>query len=124
LTPDHPNSITEADRAELERAGVLFSDVTQQPELVLAGVASDWPIGRGCYISGDEELVIWVGEEEHLRITCKRTGKSLNKVFEKLHTVLALPNASAAAHRHYTTSSTVRFCISLGLYPAGDQDTD
>ena len=45
---------------------------------------------RGCYISDDEELVIWVGEEEHLRVMSKRTGKSLDKVFSTLQTALGL----------------------------------
>jgi hypothetical protein len=40
--------------------------------------------GRGCYISEDEEFLIWVGEEDHLRIMAMRKGKTLNKVFDRL----------------------------------------
>merc|ERR1712072_883678 len=52
--------------------------------LATAGIASDWPIGRGCYVSGDGGFIIWVGEEDHLRIMCMKKGKLLNEVFDRL----------------------------------------
>lgn len=36
--------------------------------LMSNGVASDWPYGRGIWISEDETKMVWVGEEDHLRI--------------------------------------------------------
>lgn len=52
--------------------------------LVEAGIASDWPHGRGCYVSKDKEFIIWVGEEDHLRIMCMKKGIILNEVFDRL----------------------------------------
>ena len=39
----------------------MFKDMAHDPCLVSAGIAADWPFGRGCYQSADKELIIWVG---------------------------------------------------------------
>jgi len=52
--------------------------------LVTAGIAAHWPYGRGCYVSEDKEFIIWVGEEDHLRIMCMKKGSILNEVFDRL----------------------------------------
>merc|ERR1712072_1339528 len=58
--------------------------------LATAGIASDWPIGRGCYVSGDGGFIIWAGEEDHLRIMCMKKGTVLNEVFDRLKTAVDL----------------------------------
>jgi len=52
--------------------------------LLGAGIAADWPHGRGCYVSEDKGFIIWVGEEDHLRIMCMAKGTILNDVFDRL----------------------------------------
>ena len=52
--------------------------------LASAGIASDWPFGRGCYVSADKGFIVWVGEEDHLRIMCMKKGTFLNDVFDRL----------------------------------------
>ena len=52
--------------------------------LLSAGISRDWPHGRGCYVSEDKEFIIWVGEEDHLRIMCMKKGTLLNEVFDRL----------------------------------------
>ena len=47
-------------------------DMDADPYLKSAGISSDWPIGRGCYVSADKGFIIWVGEEDHLRECCAR----------------------------------------------------
>ena len=44
------------------------------------GLASDWPHGRGIWISKDETKMIWVGEEDQLRIISIVKGNDLGKV--------------------------------------------
>ena len=46
--------------------------------------AIPWPHGRGCYVSADKGFIIWVGEEDHLRIMCMKKGTVLNEVFDRL----------------------------------------
>ena len=48
--------------------------------------------GRGCYVSGDREFIIWVGEEDHLRIMCMKKASVLNNVFDRLKEALDVVN--------------------------------
>jgi len=90
LTPGHPNFITEEQYQVLVKEHIMFKDMSADTYLSTAGIASHWPFGRGCYVSGDKGFVIWVGEEDHLRIMCMRTGSVLNEVFDRLHTALSV----------------------------------
>eukprot|EP00335_Anophryoides_haemophila_P000070 CAMPEP_0204821606 /NCGR_PEP_ID=MMETSP1018-20131115/35240_1 /ASSEMBLY_ACC=CAM_ASM_000518 /TAXON_ID=46462 /ORGANISM="Anophryoides haemophila, Strain AH6" /LENGTH=177 /DNA_ID=CAMNT_0051937807 /DNA_START=686 /DNA_END=1219 /DNA_ORIENTATION=+ len=56
--------------------------------LLTAGIAQDWPHGRGCYVSEDAGFIIWVGEEDHLRIMAMQKGTLLNKVFDRLKSAI------------------------------------
>ena len=51
--------------------------------------------GRGCYISEDKGFIIWVGEEDHLRIMCMRSGSVLNHVFDRLKVDRHAPQVSS-----------------------------
>jgi len=94
LTPDfggdekNPNLITEKKYQELVDAHVMFKDMDADPFLKSAGIASDWPYGRGCWQSDDKQCIIWFGEEDQLRIMCMKKGSKLNEVFERLKTLL------------------------------------
>ena len=63
LTPGHPCKISDAEYQELVKAHIMFKDMADDPYLASAGIASDWPHGRGCYISEDKGFLVWVGEE-------------------------------------------------------------
>lgn len=88
LTPGHKDYIDDAKYKELVKAHFMFKDMADDPYLATAGIASHWPIGRGCYISGDKQFIIWVGEEDHLRIMCMKKGTVLNEIFDRLKTSL------------------------------------
>lgn len=90
LTPGHPNHITEAQYDQLVKEHIMFKDMSADTYLSSAGIASEWPFGRGCYVSADRGFVVWVGEEDHLRIMCMQKGTILNKVFDRLHTALSV----------------------------------
>lgn len=53
LTPDHPNFIDSAEYDELVSRHIMFKNMSGDKYLQAAGIASDWPYGRGCYISQD-----------------------------------------------------------------------
>ena len=55
LTPDHPNFIDSAEYVDLVARHIMFKDMSGDKYLQAAGIASDWPYGRGCYISQDRE---------------------------------------------------------------------
>lgn len=88
ITPGHPNFIDEAEYDRLVKAHIMFKDMSADPYLTAAGIARDWPNGRGCYISEDRGFIIWVGEEDHLRIMCMKKGSVLNEVFDRLKTAI------------------------------------
>ena len=94
LSPDHgdgvanPNLISEEKYNALVKAHVMFKDMDADPYLKSAGIASDWPYGRGCWQSDDGQCIIWFGEEDQLRIMCMKKGTKLNEVFDRLKKML------------------------------------
>merc|ERR1719163_1645714 len=105
LTPGNPDYIDEAEYNRLVKAHIMFKDMAADPYLASAGIASDWPYGRGCYVSEDKGFIIWVGEEDHLRIMCMAKGTVLNNVFDRLKgaldTVEKIPGLSFAHSEEY-----------------------
>jgi hypothetical protein len=53
LTPDHKNHIPKNKVEELIEKHYLFNDMTTDNHLTSSGVASDWPYGRGIWLSQD-----------------------------------------------------------------------
>ena len=56
---------------------------------ITAGLGRDWPDARGVFVNVDDlddtpDFVVWVNEEDHLRIMCLRKGGDIFAVFEKL----------------------------------------
>jgi len=88
ITPGSPDFIDDAKYNELVKAHIMFKDMANDSYLTTAGIASDWPYGRGCYVSEDKGFIVWVGEEDHLRIMCMKKGTLINDVFDRLKTSL------------------------------------
>jgi len=49
-----------------------------------AGVNRDWPKGRGIFHSKNKDFLVWVNEEDHLRIISMQQGGDVLAVFERL----------------------------------------
>ena len=93
MTAENPDYIDDAAwenmrTADGERA--MPKDLSSDAVLVSAGIATDYPKGRGCYMSDDGETIIWVGGEDHLRIACVKEGKTnaFNDVLDNLRMIL------------------------------------
>ncbi len=54
-----------------------------------AGVNRDWPSGRGIFHTKDKKFLVWVNEEDHLRIISMQKGGGLASVYERLRIVVA-----------------------------------
>ena len=93
FTPGHPNFVDEAEYQALVDAHIAFKDMSVDTYLASAGIAADWPHGRGVYVSEDKGFIIWVGEEDHLRIMCMKKGTVLNEVFDRLKGALDVVTA-------------------------------
>eukprot|EP00656_Telonema_subtile_P039164 TRINITY_DN442_c0_g1_i4.p1 TRINITY_DN442_c0_g1~~TRINITY_DN442_c0_g1_i4.p1 ORF type:complete len:223 (+),score=83.95 TRINITY_DN442_c0_g1_i4:3-671(+) len=88
ITPGHEHFVDEAAYQKLVDDHIMFKDMSKDCYLLSAGIAKDWPHGRGCYVSEDQQFIIWVGEEDHLRIMCMKKGSVLNEVFDRLENAL------------------------------------
>jgi len=84
LTPGTKYTITPEKYQSLVDSHVMFKDMAADEYLASAGIASSWPYGRGAYQSADGGFIVWVGEEDHLRIMCMKKGTVLNDVFDRL----------------------------------------
>ena len=84
LTPGSPYEITTEFYKQLVKSHIMFKDMADDSYLASAGIASDWPHGRGVYVSADKGFIVWCGEEDHLRIMCMKKGTVLNDVFDRL----------------------------------------
>eukprot|EP01002_Notosolenus_urceolatus_P001789 NODE_1469_length_1406_cov_450.997052_g1220_i0.p2 GENE.NODE_1469_length_1406_cov_450.997052_g1220_i0~~NODE_1469_length_1406_cov_450.997052_g1220_i0.p2 ORF type:complete len:425 (-),score=173.90 NODE_1469_length_1406_cov_450.997052_g1220_i0:132-1277(-) len=88
LTPGHKDAINDEQYADLVKQHLMFKNMADDSFLETAGISSSWPFGRGCYVSEDKGFIIWVGEEDHLRIMCMFKGTLLNDVFDRLKAAL------------------------------------
>jgi len=61
----------------------LLYDKPVSPLLISAGMARDWPDGRGVYLSADKKLVVWVNEEDHARIISMQLGGSMGETWSR-----------------------------------------
>ena len=66
--------------------------------LEACGCNRDWPRGRGIYHNTDKTFLVWVNEEDQLRIISMQKGADIAAVFERL--------SRAAAH----IETVAKFC--------------
>ncbi len=90
ITPGSPHEINAEEYAKRVDAHQMFKDMSGDRFLNVARISRHWPTGRGMYISEAEDFIVWVGEEDHLRIMAMQTGGNLNALFERLHTGLRI----------------------------------
>ena len=76
--------------------------------LEAAGLNRDWPEGRGLYHNREKSFLVWVNEEDQLRIISMQPGGDIAAVFARLcHAVAALEKRLTFAfsdHLGYITS--------------------
>merc|ERR1712013_711967 len=52
--------------------------------LIVAGMERDWPEGRGIFHNKDKTFLVWVNEEDQLRIISMQQGSDVTAVFDRL----------------------------------------
>merc|ERR1711936_1177159 len=72
----------EAVRQKLVDDHFLF--VSGDKNLIAAGMERDWPEGRGIYHNKEKTSLVWVNEEDQLRIISMQKGGDVKGVFERL----------------------------------------
>ncbi len=80
--------LTEEDRERLIADHFLFK--AGDRFLDAAGCNRDWPEGRGIYHNRDKTFLVWINEEDHLRIISMQAGGDIKAVFTRLVSALNL----------------------------------
>jgi len=106
----NPNLMSAETYQGLVDSHVMFKDMDADPYLKSAGISGDWPCGRGCYQSADGGFIIWIGEEDQLRIMCMGKGFLLNSIFDRLR--VALEKVESIEGIKFATSSKYGFVTS------------
>jgi protein-arginine kinase len=80
------NDLSSSQRKELIRDHMLFQEYDRF--LDAAGILDDYPLGRGIFLSRDRTFMVWVGEEDNLRIIVMENGGDIHRVFMRLSSSL------------------------------------
>lgn len=75
-------SLSEKDRKQLIEDHFLFNELNKIQDA--AGLNRDWPEGRGIFHNNDKTFLVWVNEEDELRIISMQPGADIGAVFTRL----------------------------------------
>jgi len=84
-----PNGIDKETEIRLTKEHFLFQE-PDEPMLLSWRMERDWPHARGIYHNEAKNALVWVNEEDHLRIISMEKGKNVRAVFDRF---AALVNA-------------------------------
>ena len=88
----------------------LFNDMTTDNHLTSTGIAGDWPFGRGIWLSDDKTKMIWVGEEDQLRIISIVHGNDLGVVDDSLRSLLTQMEKAGLEFAEHPTYGVITTC--------------
>jgi len=78
-----PGGIDKATEERLIKDHFLFQEPHDEPMLLSWRMERDWPHGRGIYHNDAKNALVWVNEEDHLRIMSMQKGKDIRAVFDR-----------------------------------------
>ena len=79
--------MSEADRTQLIEDHFLFK--AGDRFLEAAGLNRDWPEGRGIYHNDEKTFLVWINEEDQLRIISMQMGGDIKQVFTRLSNAIS-----------------------------------
>lgn len=74
--------MTDKEQEQLIADHFLF-DKPVSPLLLAAGMARDWPDARGIWHNDNKTFLIWVNEEDHLRVISMQKAGNMKEVFKR-----------------------------------------
>merc|ERR1712194_411133 len=78
-----PNGIDKDTEERLIKEHFLFQEPHDEPMLLSWRMERDWPHGRGIYHNEAKNALVWVNEEDHLRIMSMQKGNDIRAVFDR-----------------------------------------
>ena len=71
------------ERNKLIEERVLYNDADDK-YIRSAGAYADWPIGRGVFMNKTKNFIVWINEEDHLKVISAQKGASLKSAWSRL----------------------------------------
>ncbi|XP_061649126.1 creatine kinase, testis isozyme-like isoform X2 [Phyllopteryx taeniolatus] len=81
-------NMSDTEQQQLIDDHFLF-DKPVSPLLLASRMARDWPDGRGIWHNENKTFLVWVNEEDHLRVISMQKGGNIKEVFTRFCTGLA-----------------------------------
>ena len=81
------NNMSEADTKSLIEDHFLFK--AGDRFLETAGLNRNWPNGRGIFHNNEKTFLVWINEEDELRIISMQQGGDIKEVFTRLTTAIS-----------------------------------
>ncbi|NWX32750.1 KCRB kinase, partial [Notiomystis cincta] len=75
-------NMTDAEQQQLIDDHFLF-DKPVSPLLLASGMARDWPDARGIWHNDNKTFLVWINEEDHLRVISMQKGGNMKEVFNR-----------------------------------------
>ncbi|XP_078658188.1 arginine kinase-like [Branchiostoma floridae x Branchiostoma belcheri] len=89
-------SLTSPEKDKLVMGGYLFQDNDKYQ--TAAGISQHWPEGRGIFYNKAKTFLVWVNEEDHLRIISMQKGADVQQVFDRLCRGISAINKGLLKH--------------------------
>ena len=104
--------MTNEEQEQLINDHFLF-DKPISPLLLSSGMARDWPDGRGIWHNAKKNFLIWVNEEDHMRIISMQLGGDMMCVFKRWSEGLRLVEAAikSQAGKEYMHSDHLGYIL-------------
>jgi len=78
-----PGGIDKETEERLIKDHFLFQEPHDEPMLLSWRMERDWPHGRGIFHNAAKNALVWVNEEDHLRVMSMQKGYDIRAVFDR-----------------------------------------
>ncbi|EEA08428.1 ATP:guanido phosphotransferase, C-terminal catalytic domain-containing protein [Cryptosporidium muris RN66] len=115
------SSLTEEETQRLIDDHLLFQK-PESPLLLTAGMARDWPDARGIFHNEKKDFLVWINEEDHIRIISMQNGSDIHAVFSRfskavseIETSMLINGHKFAFDKHFGYLATCPSNLGTGL---------
>merc|ERR1712158_141538 len=96
-----------------------FLFVSGDRNLTVAGMERDWPEGRGIFHNTEKTFLIWINEEDQLRIISMQKGGDVREVFSRLAKGIKAVHVDLPGWTKHSVDKLKARCEELHLQPRG-----
>merc|ERR1740138_733088 len=91
-----PTGIDKETEERLIKEHFLFQE-PDEPMLLSWRMERDWPHARGIYHNEEKSALVWVNEEDHLRVISMQKGPNIRAVFDRFANLVKAVEAACVA---------------------------